>query len=337
MKKRIVSVVVPVHNCEKYIDICLDSIVNQTYSFLDIIIVDDCSNDSSYQKCCRWKERDNRIKLVRLVQNGGVSEARNKGLDISIGDYVCFIDADDFIERNYIECFIKKIAESDIVISGYNRIDADKVYPQILSEMGEISREFLFYHMLCTGYIQSSCWNKIFKMDYIRDNGIKFQSDIKIGEDMVFLIRYLKECHTYIYIPMPLYNYRKNPTSALQNVYHGKSKLDSEISGLSAVTVLNEMTKDENQYIRNCVSFRCIRTCVWTMLQAIFARYKNKSFFRELCQISRKNILYSFRIKLKRAPERLVGLCIAVSPEIVYCMGRWVLHYRKEFISKYLR
>ena len=56
MKKKIVSVVVPVHNCEKYIDICLDSIVNQTYSFLDIIIVDDCSNDSSYQKCCRWKE-----------------------------------------------------------------------------------------------------------------------------------------------------------------------------------------------------------------------------------------------------------------------------------------
>lgn len=337
MKGKIVSVVVPVHNCEKYIDKCLNSIVNQTYTCLDIVIVDDCSNDRSYQICCRWKERDKRIKLVRLAQNGGVSEARNKGLDISIGDYICFIDADDFIESNYIEYLYQNIIKSDIAVSGYNRIDADKVYPQILTEEGEISREFLFYHMLCTGYIHSSCWNKIFKMEYIRDNEIKFQSNIKIGEDMVFLARYLKECHTYVYIPIPLYNYRKNPSSALQNVYHGKSKLDSELSGLSAVTVLEEITKDENQYIKNCVSFRCIRTCVWTMLQAIFARYKNKLFFQELCQISRKNIFYSFRIKIKRAPERLVGLCIAVSPEMVYLMGGLVLHYKREFISKYLR
>ena len=99
MDEPLISVIVPIYNVEKYLNRCIESIVNQTYKTLEIILVDDGSPDNCPQICDEWKEKDNRIKVIHK-KNGGLSDARNAGLDIAQGEYIAFVDGDDFLEEN---------------------------------------------------------------------------------------------------------------------------------------------------------------------------------------------------------------------------------------------
>ena len=123
MKKNKVSIIIPVYKVEPYIDECLNSIVNQTYSNLEIILVDDGSPDTCPQKCDEWASKDSRIRVVHK-QNGGLSSARNAGMDVATGDFFMFVDSDDFIESNMVESLldIHKKQESDITCCEVNRV-----------------------------------------------------------------------------------------------------------------------------------------------------------------------------------------------------------------------
>ena len=104
----LISVIVPVYNVETYLDECIKSLVKQTYSKFELILIDDGSTDSSGQLCDAWKETDDRIKVIHK-ENGGLSTARNAGLDVAKGDYICFIDSDDFVTDNYLLSFVDAI------------------------------------------------------------------------------------------------------------------------------------------------------------------------------------------------------------------------------------
>ena len=102
MKKEKISIIVPIYNVEKYLDRCIESIVGQTYKNLEIILIDDGSPDNCPQMCDEWAKKDDRIKVVHK-ENGGVSLARNKGMDIATGTYIGFVDSDDYIDKNMYE------------------------------------------------------------------------------------------------------------------------------------------------------------------------------------------------------------------------------------------
>ena len=125
----LISVIVPVYNVENYLDKCIESIVNQTYKNLEIILVDDGSLDSSSKICDEWAVKDNRIKVIHKT-NGGVSSARNEGLKNANGDFIAFVDSDDWLELNMYEKLISKQKETntDIVFSGYNMIIDGKTW-----------------------------------------------------------------------------------------------------------------------------------------------------------------------------------------------------------------
>ena len=127
MMDKLVSIVVPVYNVDKYLDKCVNSIINQKYKNLEIILVDDGSTDESGKKCDLWAEKDNRIRVIHK-ENGGLSDARNVGIDNSKGYYISFIDSDDFIENDMIEVLLKEIKENncDISICGYYKTYVDK-------------------------------------------------------------------------------------------------------------------------------------------------------------------------------------------------------------------
>ena len=107
-----VSVIVPVYNVEKYLDECVNSIINQSYSNLEIILVDDGSSDTSGQKCDTYKAVDNRIKVIHK-KNGGLSDARNVGIEIATGEYISFIDSDDYVSEIFIESLVNKVNNTD--------------------------------------------------------------------------------------------------------------------------------------------------------------------------------------------------------------------------------
>ena len=120
--KELISIIVAVYNGENYLNQCIESIVNQTYKELEIIIVDDGSNDSSYNIIKKYGERDDRIKIIHQL-NGGVSMARNAALDVAKGEYIAFIDQDDYISKEYIEYLHKLIIQNNADISLTPQVD----------------------------------------------------------------------------------------------------------------------------------------------------------------------------------------------------------------------
>ncbi len=119
---KLISVIVPVYNTEKYIEKCVMSILNQTYKNLEIILIDDGSTDNSPQICDSLAEKDNRITVIHQP-NGGVSSARNIGLDNTHGDYITFVNSDDYIAPNMIEFLSENIGDTNIAMCGYTSVD----------------------------------------------------------------------------------------------------------------------------------------------------------------------------------------------------------------------
>ena len=134
IEEKKISVIVPIYNVEKYLEKCINSIVFQTYKNIEILLIDDGSTDKSSYICEEWKKRDSRINVVHKA-NGGLSDARNCGLNIASGEYVCFIDSDDYIENDYIEKLYKILIENKLRVSqcGINYINEnDKKLKQIV-------------------------------------------------------------------------------------------------------------------------------------------------------------------------------------------------------------
>ena len=204
MKK--VSVIIPVYKAEYFLDKCVNSIINQTYENLEIILVDDGSPDNSPKMCDEWAKKDKRIKVIHK-ENGGASSARNKGLEDCTGDYIYFCDSDDFIEINCIEKLVDKIKDNDVVIMGYNKVNGDKITAKVYNDklsqnefISEIIHEWDF----------GLLWNKLYKKEFIKS---KFNEKFKIREDLLFNSEYFKNVKKIGLINEPLYNYIDNPNS----------------------------------------------------------------------------------------------------------------------------
>ena len=206
MNTPLVSVIVPVYNVAPYLEQCLDSIVNQTYRNLEIILVDDGSTDESGAICDRYAELDSRIKVVHK-ENGGQSSARNVALDMMTGEWVLFVDSDDWIELNTLELlFEQKDERADLVEFGWNFIyrDSNKVFLNQACVMAGIDALKLLVH---TDIYMGLMANKLFKASYLQKS--RFISG-RYYEDTPFIIEQLYKIKTYQYIAEPLYNYRRD-------------------------------------------------------------------------------------------------------------------------------
>ena len=186
--KELVSVIVPVFNNEKYINKCIESIINQTYKNLEIILIDDGSYDSSGKICDLYSELDNRI-MVKHIENGGVSNARNVGLDIATGKYVSFIDSDDYVEKNMFENLIDIFENENLDIIVFNLLYEDLLERPIKINNCKntiIERDKFPYEMFHNPCVKGFACNKIYKKSIINQYNIRFDNKIKVLEDDKF-------------------------------------------------------------------------------------------------------------------------------------------------------
>ena len=187
----VISVIVPVYKVEKFLDRCINSIIQQTFTNLEIILVDDGSPDRSGEICDEWKMKDKRIRVIHK-ENGGLSDARNKGLDVATGDYVAFIDSDDFVAENYLEKIYRP--DEEMVIGGVAKVDINgKVIERICPYLdGNVYIEDMaktFYkEQLATG-IYGFVSSKLIKKSVIEKNKIRFDSKINLAEDYDFFLK----------------------------------------------------------------------------------------------------------------------------------------------------
>lgn len=227
----LVSVIIPVYNAEKTLYDCLKSIMMQTYKNIEIIVINDGSSDNSKLYIEKLIGVDNRIVLIDK-ENGGVSSARNKGLDYSKGKYIIFVDCDDKIDINFIKESVDLVKKenSELVISGYNMIycnnkntiDEIEILPNCC---GTNTQQFLLnnYSKLINNKILISCWGKLFLRKYI-DN-LRFDEDITIGEDMLFVFNYLRKVKNISVLNKIGYKYYINASfSITKNYYHNRQE-----------------------------------------------------------------------------------------------------------------
>lgn len=189
----LISVIVPVYCAEQYLGRCVDSLLCQTHTNLDIILVDDGSSDNSGEICDAYAEQDGRIRVIHQT-NTGPGAARNKGIEAAEGDFLCFVDADDYVGKDYINNFVEGLgAEVDMVFQGMcaihgedirHKVPQAKLYRQ--RELTEGIADINTFAMF--GYI----WNKLFRRSLIIKNGLKFRLDISLSEDRIFALEYLR-------------------------------------------------------------------------------------------------------------------------------------------------
>lgn len=208
-----ISIIIPVYQCEKIISDIIEDILKQTYQDYEVILVDDGSTDSSAQICKEYEKRDFRIRAV-FNEHQGVSGTRNAGIAVAKGEYVAFIDSDDRIEPDYLEQLHKNVKGKDLVISTfdrwfYNHADDAKIEKNIqLNAEIDMQDNFAeYFSELYVSTLLGVVYCKLFRTDIIRKNQIKFQTDIYIGEDFLFNFDYLKNCNTIRCIPYMGYHY----------------------------------------------------------------------------------------------------------------------------------
>lgn len=217
--KPIISIIVPAYNQEKYLGECLESIASQTFTDFEAIIVDDGSTDSTASICQEFVHRDDRFRLVRKP-NGGVSSARNVGLDLSEGEYVCFFDSDDVIPSDCLQNHYSHFSpEVDLTLGAFTWFTDDgancltvPVEKDELKTVSDCLRDFVpngapDWHR----YI----WNRMFRKAVISANQLRFNEKLAYKEDGLFLVQYLLRCSGKVaYFPAIVYHYRQNPSSA---------------------------------------------------------------------------------------------------------------------------
>lgn len=188
-----ISIVVAVYNAEKTLKKCVDSLLNQTYNNIEIILVNDCSKDNSLDICNEYSKANYNVKVISNNRNSGVSDTRNNGIDNSTGEYICFVDSDDYVESNYIEVLYYYYQKYNTVpICGFVYHDeynhAKPVKYSWSGNEGLVSLGEAF--KLNSELYLTALWNKLFNNNVIKENNVRFDETISMGEDLKFTLDY---------------------------------------------------------------------------------------------------------------------------------------------------
>ena len=232
-----ISIIVPVYGAEKYLSRCLDSILAQTYTKWECILVDDGSKDRSGAICDEYTMKDGRFRVIHK-NNEGVSSARRTGLEASTGDFVIHADSDDYLEPTMLEelCSFQSVSGADCIIFDFFKVTGEKKEwivqkPHILDSKQVLAD-------IISGHIYASCWNKLINRRVIAKYGANFPKNIDLGEDKCFLTALLKNSISVSYLPKPLYNYDTtiNHYSLVRSISR-----QSIISGVKMVNYLEQL------------------------------------------------------------------------------------------------
>ena len=204
-----ISIILPIYKVENYLAKCIESLLEQTYKNIEIILVDDGSPDSCGKICDEYAAKDSRIKVIHQ-QNSGVAAARNAGLQEASGEYIGFVDPDDWVEPQMYERLLSRLktANAELAVCGYNyydetgAVDSSRLYPEKEDEV--LSRKELFKRLSdMPPTVRHTTWNKLFIQKLI--GNLRFNEDLKSSEDLDFLNQYLRKVNSAVFVHKPLY------------------------------------------------------------------------------------------------------------------------------------
>jgi glycosyltransferase involved in cell wall biosynthesis len=301
-----VSIIVPVYNAEKYIKRCLDSVCGQTYTDLEIILINDGSNDGSLVVLQTYAASDDRIRVISQ-ENKGVAAARNTGLRNVNGDFILYVDSDDWIEPDMIERMMNLSVKGDIVFCGNDNAESEmqsKRFNNPEIEIWDNDKQLLEFmkHKRMTGML----WNKLIKTSLTE--GIQFNENTGYGEDAEFLWQVLKRSQKMVVTNEILYHHVDNDLSI--------SSLSFSDRKYSSIPMWENINKEvEREYPQLVELARVCLMCatVYGMYEARMCRYTNTCQIKHMRKITRKNI--GVFIKSSNVSKKFKLYALAV------CMG----------------
>lgn len=272
---KMISIIVPVYNVVQYLDQCVSSLVHQSYSAIEILLIDDGSSDGSAEICDEWSKKDSRVRVFH-TENRGVAHARNIGLTHAKGNYIGFVDSDDWVDIDMYETMMAKLisAQAEVCGSGFvHEYESRSVYPlkaeieQIMTRDTAVERIFdnTRFKLLDVGV-----WDKLFSRDVL--GALRFREDIAIGEDMLFFWQAMKRVKTFVYVPLFKYHYRMRIGSAMNS-----SISEKKITLIIAIKEIMASVAEENVHIRKILEERycdCMITVARDMVLLDKERYK---------------------------------------------------------------
>jgi len=288
-----ISVIIPAYNCEKYIKRCVESIENQTYDNVEIIVVNDGSKDNTLKICNELSEKYSNIKIVDK-ENGGVSSARNEGIKVSIGEYIMFIDADDTLEKTALEKLLSNLNNNnyDIVLGNFDTIKQDETIVNDSVKFNSNNIEVFDY--ITINYLWAP-WGKLIKREFVDKY---FDENVHIGEDALFWFDNNKSC-SYIYDNNVCYHHYENLESAMHNKVLNKRDLSCFLPFEKIINETNGQTQIiyMMQYINNYYKYTIYSKDEQNLLENLKDKlFKNvKLYYSKLI----KSDYLTFKEKLK--------------------------------------
>ena len=326
-----ISVVVSIYNVEKYLNKSVKSILTQTYKDFELLLIDDGSPDNCPTICDEWASKDERIKVFHK-QNGGLSSARNCGIEHAKGDFIIFPDPDDWVEPDYLEKLItiREKYNVDLSICGhyYGDVVGDAgANPSVMDTDTALER-LMLPHSFC-GY----AWNKLYCMDTIKNNNMRFDEELGMIQDLHFNVRYFQLCKTVGYDPTPVYHYVINGIGVTSN---STPLTPRKISGLLTYKKIAEITHDKYPNIEAIAYSSLCNMC----LQDIIIYYKSDMQSKETLRLLRavflkyRKVYYRSDAYTKR--EKRCSKFAVIHPKLYYYLRRFYLHFWGDSVKKML-
>lgn len=313
-----VSVIVPIFNLKKLLPRCINSLLNQKYHDYEIILVDDGSSDGSGELCDRYENEFPNIVRCIHKNNGGLSSARNAGIISAEGNYVIFPDPDDWVEDNYLSELVKlqELYSADLVCTGYS-IDYDDRReiigynePTVIMD-NERAQESLFIPPCMNGF----AWNKLYRLDVIRQNELCFLDDVGTTEDLDFAYRYLKFSNSVVFAPsIASYHYYQREGAATHSRF-SKKMVDSIHT---YENIINNET--DNVKITNAAKVEICNISLNLLLAYYSAGENNRDLLKVLDRHFRENICYYMFDRKYNVGRKMQAALAWISPKMLwYC------------------
>lgn len=268
-----VSIIVPVYNASKYISRCIESIMCQTISDFELLLINDGSSDDSLEIIQKYAKKDQRIKVVDQ-ENMGVAKTRNKGIKLAKGEFIAFIDNDDYIDEDYLEKLLEHSIAQDIIIGGYRRVSLDnkELMHLVLKETKWSKYTFI------------TPWSRLFRRDFLIKNKIEFFSS-PIGEDVYFNLKAYSLTEKIKIIPYIGYNWLYNDLSVSNTVHKGFNEKVDIVKFLDKIYKLRNLGNEEY------IDYYCYKLGIWYLLYSGRGAKKDKFMleFEKIQSWNKKN------------------------------------------------
>lgn len=323
-----ISIIIPVYKAETFFDECVSSILAQSYGDFELILVDDGSPDKCPELCDKWAATDSRIKVIHKP-NGGVSSARNSGLEIASGDYICFVDSDDTLPENGLHILMKSIEQRnvEVVFGAFQFQYGDRLLPHTLRlpegkyQFKDVLKNFIDDGTL-SGFLLGSTCAALYKREIILKNHLRFVEGLKNNEDGLFNFELALLANSFAVINTPVYNYRQDNAPSKPNRMNenfGEKVFD--------ILDMKEWPKDEYEY--DIQKARRKVTLAWWDILHFATDY---SFFKSIAFIHR-NIS---KIEVKNGMKYMQYRNMNLYKRIIFYLMKYRLCFTFYFLLKYV-